>query len=252
MELWSANHVKTLLPSFIIMIILGVVLKIFLGKKSEKIRMLPFQICTIFLLVLELIKQVLSFIEGYDLYHIPLHFCSLFLYVLPAMAFYNGKHKDKVRAITTTVCASLFLLMAIYPSVIYSGEAIQGTFTNFWDFHTTVFHTVATFTFVLIVCLDLYKPNLKKDVVSILIFFAVYCLIASVMAQILETNFNNFYSCNVAPLENLRISLQPTLGYGLTQTLYIIIVSVVNLIFVNLSYQLFRLLSLLINKLTEK
>ena len=252
MELWSQNHVKTLLPSFIVMIALGVVLRIFLGKKPEKIRMIPFQICTVFLLVLEIIKQVKSFINGYDLYHIPLHFCSLFLYLLPLMSFYNGKYKDRVRAVTTTVCGALFMLMAIYPSVIYSGDAIAGTFNNFWDFHTTVFHTVATFTFVLIVCLDLYTPNFKKDMVSVLVFIAVYCVIAGSMAQILQTNFNNFYQCNVPPLENLRISLQPTLGYFLTQTLYVVVVSIVNLIFVTLAYNLFRLLSYLTKKFSKK
>lgn len=252
MELWSQNHVKTLLPSFIVMIILGVILRIFLGKKPEKIRMIPFQICTVFLLVLEIIKQVKSFINGYDLYHIPLHFCSLFLYLLPLMSFYSGKHKDRVRAVTTTVCGALFMLMAIYPSVIYSGEAIAGTFNNFWDFHTTVFHTVATFTFVLIVCLDLHTPNFKKDMVSVLVFIAVYCVIAGSMAQILQTNFNNFYHCNVPPLEDLRVSLQSTLGYPLTQTLYVVIVSIVNLIFVTLAYNLFRLLSYLTRKLSKK
>lgn len=255
MELWSPNHVKTLLPSFIVMIILGILLKIFLGNKSEKIRMIPLQICTVILLVLEFIKQVMSFIEGYDLYNIPLHFCSLFLYLLPAMSFYNGKHKDKVRAVTTTACASLFLLMAIYPSVIYSGEAIAGTFTSFWDFHTTVFHTIATFTFVIIIAVDLYNPKPKQDFFAILIFFAVYCLIASVMAQILETNYNNFYSCNVPPLENLRTSIAASLGYNVAQTIYVIIVSIVNLIFVNISYQLYRLLkfvSLKLGKLFSK
>ena len=252
MELWSQNHVKTLLPSFIVMIILGVILRIFLRKKPEKIRMIPFQICTVFLLVLEIIKQVKSFINGYDLYHIPLHFCSLFLYLLPLMSFYNGKHKDRVRAVTTTVCGALFMLMMIYPSVIYSGEAIAGTFNNFWDFHTTVFHTVATFTFVLIVCLDLHTPNFKKDMVSVLVFIAVYCVIAGSMAQILQTNFNNFYHCNVPPLEDLRVSLQSTLGYPLTQTLYVVIVSIVNLIFVTLAYNLFRLLSYLTRKLSKK
>ena len=252
MELWSQNHVKTLLPSFIVMIILGVILRIFLGKKPEKIRMIPFQICTIFILVLEVIKQVKSFIDGYDLYHIPLHFCSLFLYLLPLMSFYSGKYKDRVRAVTTTVCGALFMLMMIYPSVIYSGDAIAGTFNNFWDFHTTVFHTVATFTFVLIVCLDLHTPNFKKDMVSVLVFIAVYCVIAGSMAQILQTNFNNFYHCNVPPLEELRVSLQSTLGYPLTQTLYVVVVSIVNLIFVTLAYNLFRLLSYLTRKLSKK
>ena len=167
------------------------------------------------------------------------------------MSFYNGKYKDRVRAVTTTVCGALFMLMAIYPSVIYSGDAIAGTFNNFWDFHTTVFHTVATFTFVLIVCLDLYTPNFKKDMVSVLVFIAVYCVIAGSMAQILQTNFNNFYQCNVPPLENLRVSLQPTLGYFLTQTLYVVVVSIVNLIFVTLAYNLFRLLSYLTKKFSK-
>ena len=214
--------------------------------------MIPFQICTIFILVLEVIKQVKSFIDGYDLYHIPLHFCSLFLYLLPLMSFYSGKYKDRVRAVTTTVCGALFMLMMIYPSVIYSGDAIAGTFNNFWDFHTTVFHTVATFTFVLIVCLDLHTPNFKKDMVSVLVFIAVYCVIAGSMAQILQTNFNNFYHCNVPPLEELRVSLQSTLGYPLTQTLYVVVVSIVNLIFVTLAYNLFRLLSYLTRKLSKK
>ena len=102
---------------------------------------------------------------------------------------------------------------------------------------------------MLIVCLDLYKPNFKKDVVSILIFFAIYCLIASVVSQILKTNFNNFYHCNVPPIEDLRLSIAESLGYGVAQTLYVVIVSIVNLIFVNLAYNLFRLLTFLMKKL---
>ncbi len=252
MELWSPNHVKTLLPSFIIMIILGIILRIFLGKKPEKIRMIPFQICTVFILILEIIKQVLSIAEGYDLYHIPLHFCSLFLYLLPAMSFYNGKYKDRVRAVTTAVCGALFMLMMIYPNVIYSGDAIQGTFKSFWDFHTTVFHTVATFTFVLIVCLDLHKQNFKKDIISVLIFTAVYCVVAGSMAQIIQTNFNNFYSCNVPPIEDLRLSVIASLGYGVAQTIYVVLVSIVNLIFVTLAYLFYKLIAVITLKIESK
>lgn len=251
MELWSPNHVKTLLPSLIIMLILSIVLKITIGKKDEKIRMIPFQVCTIIILVLEVIKQVMSFIEGYDLYHIPLHFCSLFLYALPAMAFYNGKHKDKVRAVTTTITASLFLLMLIYPNVIYSGNAIAGTFTSFWDFHTVAFHTVATFTFFIIVALDLFKPNLKKDLIYILVFFTIYCVIAGIISQILQTNYNNFYHCNVPPIEDLRLSIASSIGYAPAQTIYVVLVTIVNLIFVNVSYQLYRLCNFIVKKITK-
>lgn len=252
MVLWTTEHVKTLLPSFIVMIILGIILKIFLGNKSEKIRFIPFQICAVFLFVLEIIKQVKSFEQGYDLYHIPLHFCSLFIYTLPVMAFYHGKYKDNVRAVTTTVAASLFLFMAIYPDLIYSAGAIKGTFINFFDFHTVVFHTVATFTFVLIVSLNLHTPKIKRDALSVLVFIAVYCVIASIMAQVLETNFNNFYQCNIAPLQAVKDAILPVLGFTITQIIYVLIVIILNLAFTQGAYHFYRLVRFLIIKLETK
>lgn len=252
MVLWTPEHLKTLLPSFAVMIIIGVILRIFFGNKSEKIRFIPFQICAIVIFVLEIIKQVISFARGYDLYHIPLHFCSLFIFVLPAMAFYHGKYKERVRAVTTSVSASLFLFMAIYPNLIYSAESIKGTFTNFFDFHTVVFHTVATLSFVLIVALKLHTVNAKKDAVSILTFIAGYCLIASIMAQILQTNYNNFYQCNIAPLQAVKDAIMPTLGYGLTQTLYVLIVIVLDLAFTQGAYQFYRLITFLVKKIETK
>ena len=243
MELWEKQHVQTLLPSFVVMIILGVVLRIWLGKKSEKIRMIPLQICTIFLLAIEVIKQIKSFEGGeYDLYSLPLHFCSLFLYMLPLMSFYHGKYKQQVRAITTMVCASLFVLMTIYPSLIYGGGNIDNFFKGFFNFHTVAFHTVATFTFVIIVALDLYTPDWKKDAIAILIFIACYCVIAGSVAQILKTNYNNFYHCNIPPLQALKDALEPTLGYGVTQLIYVLIVSVVDLAFTHGAFQFYRLM----------
>ncbi len=252
MVLWTPEHLKTLLPSFIVMIILGVLLKIFIGNKSEKIRFIPFQICAVVIVILEILKQVISFIRGYDLYHIPLHFCSLFIFVLPAMAFYHGKYKDYVRAIGSAVSASLFIFMAVYPDLIYSAGAIKGTFTNFFDFHTVVFHTVATFTFVLIVCLNLHTPKIKRDALSVLVFMVGYCLIASIMAQVLETNFNNFYQCNIAPLQAVKDAILPVLGFTLTQTIYVLIVIVLDLAFTQGAYHFYRLVRFLIAKLELK
>lgn len=252
MVLWTQQHFQTLFPSFIVMIILGVVLRVFLGKKSEKIRMIPFQICAVFLFILEIIKQVKSFQRGYDLYHIPLHFCSLFVYTLPLMAFYNGKYKDRVRGVTTTLCASLFIFMAVYPDLIYGSWNIDNFFKDFFDFHTVAFHTVATFTFVLIVALDLHTPDVKRDAVAVVIFMACYCAIAASMAQILETNYNNFYQCNIAPLQALKDALEPTLGAGITQLLYVLIVCVLDLAFTQGAYHFYRLMRFLTLKIESK
>lgn len=250
MELWEPQHVRTLLPSFIVMIILGIALRIWLGKKSEKIRMIPLQICTIFLLVTEVIKQIKSFEGGeYDLYSLPLHFCSLFLYLLPLMCFYHGKYKQQARAITTMICSSLFVLISIYPSLIYGGGNVDNFFNGFFSFHTVAFHTVATFTFVLIVALDLHTPDLKKDAKAIFFFMIGYCFIAGIMAQVLQTNYNNFYHCNVPPLQALKDAVEPVLGHGFTQGLYVVIVSIVNLAFTQGAYQFYRLTNYLTIKI---
>ena len=72
MELWSPQHVRTLLPSLIAMIAVGALLRLFLIKKSEKIRFIPFQIIAVFIFVIEVIKQIKEFTSptGYDLYSI--------------------------------------------------------------------------------------------------------------------------------------------------------------------------------------
>ena len=80
-------HIKTLLPALIVMLAISIALRALLGKKDIKIRMIPIQVIAVILLLLEVGKQAVSFSRGYDLYHLPLHFCSLLLVTMPAMAF---------------------------------------------------------------------------------------------------------------------------------------------------------------------
>ncbi len=241
MELWSQNHIKVQLPAMIAMIIIAIILKITIGKKHEKIRMIPFQIVATTLLVLEIIKQINAIVHGYDLYTLPFHFCSLFIFFPFITAFYNGKYKEQIRSFTTITLAMLTLLMFIYPSVIYSGEAIQQTFQNFSSFHTVVFHNLALFGFILIPILGLHKPNTKKDIKAILIGLGFFCLVSCSMAYILKTNFNNFYTCNVPPLEAIRLAVAESAGLTVAQIIYALCVVVMDFVFAFLAYGLYRL-----------
>lgn len=108
MELWTVEHIKTLLPALAVMIGIAAVLRKTLGGKPEQIRMIPFQIIAVLLVALEVGKQGLSLARGYDLYHLPFHFCSLFIFALPAMAFYRGEKRQTVRSIAAALCAALF------------------------------------------------------------------------------------------------------------------------------------------------
>ena len=98
---------------------------------EDSVRMIPLQIIAVLMILLEIGKQLTSFSQGYDLYHIPLHFCSLVLFMVPIMAFYNGKHTQIIRTITAALCSSVTLLVLIYPVLIYSADNIRGFFHSF-------------------------------------------------------------------------------------------------------------------------
>ena len=240
MELWSKAHIRTLLPALLVMVVLSAVFRLALGKKSLTIRMIPIQIIAVLLVLLEIGKQFFSFQGGYDLYHIPLHYCSLFLFTLPVMAFYKGKHQQTVYGVTAGVCGALFLLMLIYPALIYSSWDIENYFQNYFAMHTVTFHNLVMFAFLLIIALGVHKPQRKGEIKAVIVFTLAFCFVSATMAQILKTNYANFYQCNIPPLENLRLMIQKALGYWPTQILYILIVSALTVLFTILSYHVYK------------
>ena len=248
MGLWTPEHTATLLPALVVMIVFALILRAVLRERTPEQRMLPVKIIACLLLLLEVGKQLLSLYRGYDLYHLPFHFCSLYIFMLPLMAFYRGKHKNAVSSITAAICGSLFLLMLIYPNLIYSAGNIQAFFTDYFSFHTVAFHNLVMLAFLLIVALQLHTPQPKGEQKPIILFTLGFCAVSATMAQLLKTNYANYYSCNIPVFETLRLSLQSTLGYGITQLLYVLIVSALNVGFVLMSYWFCRLLLKLASK----
>lgn len=238
MQLWTYEHAMTLLPAVVVMLCIAVLLRLTIGKKSLRIRMVPIQIIAVLLLILEIGKQALSISRGYDLYHLPFHFCSLFIFMLPIMAFYRGRHQQKIYGVTATLCVSVMVLTLIYPALIYSDANIREFFTDFLSLHTVAFHNLVIFAAILIIALQVHTPA-RGEPKAVIWFMIVFCLVSAAMAQLLQTNFNNFYSCNIAPLENLRLQLQSTLGYTMTQALYVLIVAVLDVAFVLGAYWLY-------------
>ena len=242
MELWTTAHTQTLLPAFAVMIVLACLLRFLLGNKSHKIRMIPIQIIACLILALEVGKQIYSFQHGYDLYHLPFHFCSLFIFMLPIMAFYKGKKKQTVYGITAALCMSVCALMLIYPALIYSAGNIEEFFTNYLSFHTVAFHNLVMFAAILIPALKVHEPDKKGTNKSLILFMLGFCAVSATMAQLLKTNFNNFYRCNIAPLEAIRAAVEAALGYAPAQVLYVCIVIVMDIVFVQVFFLLYRLL----------
>ena len=252
MELWTREHFLQLIPTEIIMIIIALILNKFIGKKSLKIRMIPFQILAVILFISEVIKQYLSFKQGYDLYHIPLHVCSLFILLLPLMSFYNGKYKDAVRTITCTVTLSMVLFMVVYPNLIYGAGNITNFFGTYWDFHTVFYHNIVIFEFILIIVLRLHHVGDKSHLKSVALMGAGFSVLAGTMSQILKTNYANFYHCNVGPVNDFVNSIKESIGYAPAQTIYVVILGILHVLFFSGCYYLYKLIDKVNIKLRGK
>jgi len=240
MQLWTYEHAIAILPAAAAMVLIAFVLHITIGKKDIRIRMIPFHVLSFFIVLLEIGKQAVSLHRGYDLYHLPFHFCSLFIFVLPFMSLYKGRHTQAVRGITAALCAAVFLMMMLYPNLIFSAGDVHNFTKDYLSFHTVAFHDTVIFALILIVALRLHEPQKTGEPRSVAVFTLLFCVVSATMAQLLKTNFNNFYSCNIGPLEGLRLAIQESLGYGATQVLYVLIVTVLDILFVQMSYWFYR------------
>lgn len=248
MQLWTREHAVTMLPTLAVMLAVAGLLRITLGKKEMKIRMIPFQLVACVLFAIEVGKQAVSFSRGYDLYHLPFHFCSMFIFMLPVMAFYRGKYMSQVRAITAAISGAMTILLFIYPCLIYSAWDVTNYFSSYMAFHTVTFHNLVVFAFMLILALDLHTPAPAGEQKTVIWFIVGFCAVSATMAQVLKTNYNNFYTCNIPPLETVRLAVQNAAGAIPAQALYIAVVTVLDILFVWGSYWLYRLLKSVLTK----
>ena len=256
---WTKQHVYLLIPTFIISIIAAIIIAIALKNKDDKTKKIPLQVVTIVLLVLELWKQIRGFIVGYDNYWIPLHFCSLIIYTLPFAAFARGKYEDALMVLAGTVLSCIFLFMVIYPNIVFSDESVRCwaksiTFReggNFSSFHSVTYHCIAVFAYILLVIQGFCKFATKRDLKWIMIFMAVYCVFVGTLSQVIKTNFNNFYHSNAPFLEDFRLKLIDSLGYG-GQIIYVLMIAVGTMIVPLIAYLVLRGMTKLTNKFILK
>lgn len=252
MGLWTIEHAYTVLPAIVVYIVVAILLAKLLKGKSEKVRYLPFQIMATVILVLEIIKQIDNIDEnGYDLYALPFHYCSLFLYLLPAHAFYKGKYKDYVDTATFGTCSSLFFFMLVMPAIVYGEGAIRDFTGSFSSFHTVTFHNIVLFYFTLMVAMRMYKTDTKKDLKVLAVFLAVYLVIAITLSQTLQVNFHNLYKCNLGMVEDIRLALISSIGW-VGQALYLLVLSILTILFAYLAYFIVKGVLKLVDKCAEK
>jgi hypothetical protein len=241
MGLWTLTHFYNIIPAFAIYILAAVAVRRYLSGRDEGFKYRILKALAVTLLILEAIKQVSCAVGGYDLYSLPFHYCSIFLYVLPIHAFYRGKYKRAVDAITLATCASLCLFMLVMPAVVYSQDAVRGFFDDYTSMHTVLFHHLVNIYFFAMLGMRLYSFEPRRDLKPVGIFLAVYVIVATVMSFLLETNFHNLYRCNLEPVENIRLALVEAIGWP-GHAIYVAVMFIMTIIFAYAAYALTRVI----------
>lgn len=242
MGLWTYEHAITIFPTFFIMLIFSILMRRLLINKPYEIRMLPIKIISVIIVVIEIGKQWYSASIGYDLYHIPLHFCSIFVYVLPLMAFYRGKYQENVRSVACSTMTALLLGMFTMPSVIYSAERFANFFTDYLAFHTVFFHNLVILALFLTFSLDLHKPRGNRgEILFITAFGVVFVLIASTMSHVLQTNYSNFLRSTVGIVAELSKTVELAIGELPTTIIYTVTLGVLHVLLIVITNYLFLL-----------
>lgn len=242
MQPWTLTHLKIQMPVFALMALAAWLLRHALRGKRECYRLLPVQVVSLLVLLLEIVKQYMSLRVGYDLLHLPLHYCAVITFLLPVAAFCRGRYAAPLRGVIATLCAGLFALLLLAPDYIYSDIALREYTQNFFSFHTVTYHWLAAFAFMLIFALDLHEPRPRRDLKTGLTVMLIYCVVAATAANLLKTNFHNFYYCLFPPAEALRLAFRQGLGDFGGQALYAALFTLVNLAALTLAYLLYYLL----------
>ena len=240
MGLWTMTHFWAIVPVFIGFAGIAYLLARFLKDKGKNVKYIPLKVIALIIIGLEIAKQTVSICRGYDLYHLPFHYCSLFLYLLPVHAFSKGKVKRFFDAITFGCCASLVLFLMIMPTVVYSDTAILEFFEEFFSFHTLAFHHLVVLYFFIAMALDTFTLEMKKDFKSLAIALSAYVALAIVLSYTLEVNFQNLRTCNLGIGEEIRVAINGALGW-FGQALYVFVLFALTTLFAFLSYYLAHL-----------
>lgn len=255
MEFWTLEHFLAIVPAFVVFVIVALILRKLLIDKPLHIRMIPFQVATVILLIAEVIKQIVSFGyngEIYRLYSLPVHVCSMFLFLLPLMAFYKGKGSDLINTLACTVCGALTIFMVVMPTILYPANEVVEWYTNYLFFHTVFFHDWVLFIFILILALNLHECSKKHYLKEISFFGLGYSVVAITFSYLLKTNFSNFYECNIGPIKALVDTISASAGETFGTIFYVVVLTCLHIGFFIGSYYVYRAISSLLKKIESK
>ena len=197
---------KVVIPrTLCILLIITFLLWLLLRNKGEAAQGIPFKIIALILLIGEVAKQIISIRQGYNLWHLPLHFCSTYFIWFSIAEFSKGELHLSMR--NMSFVATFYLCAAMYS---YPGSIVphcDNIFENYFSAHSFFFHHLVVLYMLLMVAFKRYKPQ-KKDALVWVGCFTIYYCVTLICAYTLEKNyFNILHSGPLTFIEPLRLKV---------------------------------------------
>lgn len=204
---WTKDEALIVPIGLVIIIFLSVIINFCLRNKSEKVKRIPLLIITIIILILEVIKQIYNLVIGYNLWKLPLHFCSIFLFVFSFASFGKGTLRKIGDVISLSGGFAVLVAFLISPRNII-GNACENVFANFDQFHTFTYHFLVFFYLFILISSNLVQAKFS-DIKYIITTVLGYAIIAIVAGYSLNVNFCSVLHNNYSFLEAIRLSCGP-------------------------------------------
>lgn len=201
---WNKADLIAIPITLLIICVLAVGLYFLLRNRSPKIKRIPLQIISVFMVVFEIAKQ--AYFHGrpeYTNYILPIHFCSLILLLMPLAQCCGEKMGRIFRPMAFIYSALVVVLLMANPHALigYSAANIFGSFRNA---HNYIFHFTVVAYLAFSIALGDYIPKFIHCVNLIcgVVFYGTYALPC---AYLLKENFCNILYSYFGPLEKFRL-----------------------------------------------
>lgn len=195
-NIFSTKHIIGLLwVSIFILVTLFIMLK---GKKEKVMK-----VSAVILILLELTKYsyAIFFDGGFPLIYIPLHFCSLFLYTFPIIAFANEKIANFFKPVSFGGAIVAMLLALLLPTNILGNPDVSWlSLENFVYTLSFVYHGFILATALFIRISGFYKPR-KGDLIKSVLVITIFAVIAIIVNNIMDMDFMMLRYGNGNPLQ---------------------------------------------------
>lgn len=183
---------------------LAVGLHFLLRKKKQFKRRIPLQIITLIVVIIEIVKQIYYHDNpDFTYYVLPLHFCSLFMVLMPLSQFFGNKVGNIFKPMTFVYSCLVFILVLANPNALI-GQSTSDILGSFHNIHTFVFHFSVIAYFIFSIALGDYQPKFRHCI-NVSCGIAVYASYAIPCSYHLQTNYVNILYCYFEPLENFRL-----------------------------------------------